>query len=52
MKTFSQAEAPLSQLVLTWTTDRISHALAAIKPKHGASQIAADIAAGGNPTGA
>ena len=52
MKTMSQAEAPFSQLVLMWATDRISLALTAIKPKHSASQIAADVAASGNPSGA
>ena len=51
MKTLSQSEAPLSQLVLMWATDRISRAMATIKPKHRASQIAADIAASGNPSG-
>jgi hypothetical protein len=52
MKTFSQTEIPLSQLLTGWASERISRAMAAIKPKHRASQIAADIAAGGNPSGA
>ena len=54
MKTVSQvhAEAPFSQLLMLWATDRISRALMAIKPSHSATQIAAHIAVSGNPSGA
>lgn len=52
MMTLSRAEAPFSQLLLTWAKDRISRTLTAIKPRYCASQIAADIAAGGHPSGA
>ena len=54
MKTVSQiqAEAPFSQLLMLWARDRISRGLMAIKPSHSASQIAAHIAASGNPSGA
>lgn len=51
MKTLSQADTPFSQLLLNWMTDRISRTVAAIRPTHRAGQIAADIAAGGNPSG-
>jgi hypothetical protein len=52
MKALSQTEAPFSQVLLNWMTDRISRTAAAIRPKHQAGQIAADVAAGGNPSGA
>ncbi len=56
MKALSQAEAPFSQVLLNWATDRISRTITAIKPKHQASQVAADVAAdvaaSGNPSGA
>jgi hypothetical protein len=52
MKALSHDQTPFSQLVLLWASDRISLALAAIKPKHRAGQIAAHIAASGNPSGA
>lgn len=52
MKTLSQAEAQFSQALFSWAADRISRAMTAIKPKHQASQIAADVAASGNPSGA
>jgi hypothetical protein len=51
MKALSQTEAPFSQVLLNWAADRISRTMAAIKPKHRASQIAADVAASGNPSG-
>jgi hypothetical protein len=51
MKALSQTEAPFSQVLLNWAADRISRTMAAIKPKHQASQIAADVAASGNPSG-
>ncbi len=51
MKTLSQTETPSLQLLLNWAADRISRTMAAIKPKHRAAQIAADIAVNGNPSG-
>ena len=51
MKTLSPAQVPLSQLLSSWAADRISRTMAAVKPKHRASQIAADVAASGNPSG-
>jgi hypothetical protein len=51
MKTLSQANTPFSQLLLSWAADRISRTMVAIRPTHRAGQIAADIAAGGNPSG-
>jgi hypothetical protein len=52
MKALSQTEAPFSQVLLNWAADRISRTIAALKPKHQAGQIAADVAASGNPSGA
>lgn len=50
MKTLSQTETSSLQLLLR-AVDRISRTMAAIKPKHRAAQIAADIAVNGNPSG-
>jgi hypothetical protein len=52
MKTLSQTETPFSQLLLSWAEERIVRVIVAIKPKHRAGQIAADVAASGNPSGA
>jgi hypothetical protein len=51
MKTLSQAETPFSEALFSLAADRISRTMAAIKPKHRAAQIAADVAASGNPSG-
>ena len=50
MKTLSQTETSSLSLLLNWAADRISRTMAAIKPKHRAAQIAADIAVNGNPS--
>jgi hypothetical protein len=52
MKTLSQAEASFTQLLSGWTAERIARTFAAIRPRHRADQIAADVAASGNPSGA
>ena len=52
MKTLSQTELPVSQLLSNWAADRVSRTMAAVKPKYLAGQIAADVAASGNPSGA
>ena len=52
MKTLSKAEIPLLQTLCNWSADRILVTLAALKPKQRAGQIAADVAATGNPSGA
>jgi hypothetical protein len=52
MKTLSPAETPSTQQLSSWAADRIARTLAAIRPKHRADQIAADVAASGNPSGA
>jgi hypothetical protein len=52
MKTISQTEIPLSQVLSNWAADQISRTMATIKPKHRAGEIAADVAASGNPSGA
>jgi hypothetical protein len=51
MKTLSNAEMSFSQMLLSWMTHQTSRAMAAIKPTHRASDVAAAIAANGNPTG-
>jgi hypothetical protein len=51
MKTLSQADTPFSQQLLSWAADRISRTITAVRPTHRAGQIAADIAASGNPSG-
>ena len=52
MKTLSHADTPFSQLLLNWAADRISRTMIAIRPTYRASQIAADVAASGTPSGA
>jgi hypothetical protein len=52
MKALSQPVLPLSQLLLNRATDLVARAAASIKPNHRAGQIAADVAASGNPSGA
>ena len=52
MKTLSQTESPFSQLLFRWAEERIARTIVAIKPKHRAGQVAADVAASGNPSGA
>ena len=51
MKTLSQTEASFPQTLLNWGVDLVSRAAASIKPKHRADQIAAEVAASGNPSG-
>lgn len=51
MKSSSQTEMPFSQMLLAWARHRITLAMAAIRPAHHADQIAADVAASGNPSG-
>ncbi|MGY3421570.1 hypothetical protein ACVWZW_002045 [Bradyrhizobium sp. F1.13.4] len=51
MTTTSRSEASFSQLLLSWITYRVSQ-MAAIKPSHRASEIAAAAAASNNPSGA
>ncbi len=52
MKTLSNVEVPFSQMLQSWMTHQISRTMAAIRPAHRASDIAAAVAASGNPTGA
>jgi hypothetical protein len=52
MRTLPQTETPFWQMLLDWAVDRTSRALATIRPKHLASQIATAVAASGNPAGA
>jgi hypothetical protein len=52
MKTLSQTEASFSQALLNWSADLVLRAAASMKPKHRAGQIAAEVAASGNPSGA
>ena len=52
MTTTTRSEASFSQLLSNWVAYRISQTLAAIKPTHRASEIAAAAAASNNPAGA
>jgi len=52
MTTTSRSEASFSQLLLNWVAYRLSRTMAAIKPAYRASEIAAAVAAGNNPSGA
>ena len=51
MKTPSHAATPFSQLLFSWTMHVISRTFASIRPNYLAGQIAADVAATGNPSG-
>jgi hypothetical protein len=51
MKTPSHAETPFSQLLFSWAVHVISRTIVSIRPNHLAGQIAADVAATGNPSG-
>jgi hypothetical protein len=52
MKATSQAEMSFSRMLFAWAAHRIAQARAAIRPAHRADQIAAAVAASGNPSGA
>jgi hypothetical protein len=52
MKTLSQTQTSFLQLLLSRAEERIARTIVAIKPKHRAGRIAADVAASGNPSGA
>jgi hypothetical protein len=51
MKSSSQTDMPFSQMLLSWARHRIALAIAAIRPAYHADQIAAEVAASGNPSG-
>ena len=51
MKTPSHAETPFAQLLFSWAVHVISRTIASIRPNYLAGQIAADVAATGNPSG-
>jgi hypothetical protein len=38
--------------LLSWASDRIARTMTAIRPKYSAKEIAAAVAASGNPSGA
>ena len=44
-------KTPFSQLLFRWAAYQISRIAASMRPKYLAGQIAADVAATGNPTG-
>jgi hypothetical protein len=52
MKATSHAQMSFSQMLFAWATHRVVQARAAIRPAHRADQIAATVAASGNPSGA
>jgi hypothetical protein len=47
----SHADTPFSQLLLHWAAYHVARIAASMKPKYIASQVGADVAASGNPTG-
>jgi len=51
MKATSHATKPFSQMLFAWLADRIAKTAAAVRPVHRADQIAAIVAASGNPSG-
>jgi hypothetical protein len=51
MKTLSHTGTSFWQALLNWSADRSSRAAAPVKPNYRADQIAAEIAASGNPSG-
>jgi hypothetical protein len=52
MKALSHVETSAFQALLNWGADLVSRYAAAMKPEHRANQIAAVVAASGNPSGA
>jgi hypothetical protein len=52
MKTLSQPQTSVLQLLLNKTVEAASRAAASIKPKLRADQVAAAVAESGNPAGA
>jgi hypothetical protein len=52
MKALSHPQASALQVLLNRAADLVSRALASMKPKHRADQIAAVVAASNNPSGA
>lgn len=52
MKATSHAEMPFSQTLFAWLAHRLVEAIAAVRPVHRADEIAADVAASSNPSGA
>jgi hypothetical protein len=52
MKILSHTETPVPQALLNWCEDLVLRATRAMKPKHRADQIAAEVAESGNPSGA
>ncbi|WP_460452431.1 hypothetical protein [Alsobacter sp. SYSU BS001988] len=51
MHTAKSSDAPLLPLLRAWVKYTLAHFKASLKPRHGAEQIAALVAAGGDPTG-
>jgi hypothetical protein len=52
MKALSHTETSALQALLNRGVDLVSRSAAAMKPEHRANQIAAAVAASGNPSGA
>jgi hypothetical protein len=52
MKALSHVETSVFRALLNWGADLVSRDAAAMKSKHRANQIAAAVAASGNPSGA
>ena len=52
MKATSHGEMSFSQMLYAWLAHHLVEATAAVRPVHRADEIAADVAASSNPTGA
>lgn len=52
MKTLSHTQASALQMLLRWGEDLVSRAVASMRPRYRADQIAAVVAESNNPSGA
>jgi hypothetical protein len=52
MKALSHTQTSTLQVLLIWGADLVSRAVASMEPEHRADQIAAEVAASNNPSGA
>ena len=52
MKATSHAEMSFSQMLFAWASHCVAQAMTKIRPAYRADQVAATVAASGNPSGA
>lgn len=52
MQTAKPTEAALLPLLLAWASHKVVQVARSLKPRHGAEEVAALVAGGGNPAGA